>query len=118
MDNIEVYKQCNGFATQLKVRKDLGLMDRGDCFNGFNLHYDEVLNQQVHTIAQIELVPAIDNWQSHLSVRPETRVSQFELQTGNVGTFDRNHEGREDQFRFSKIPAAPMPPPTHIVTRP
>jgi hypothetical protein len=24
----------------------------------------------------------------------------------------------QDQFRFSKIPAAPMPPPTHIVTNP
>jgi len=57
MNNIEVYKQSNGFATELKVRKDLGLMDRGDCVNGLNLHYDQVLNQQVHAIAQIELDP-------------------------------------------------------------
>jgi len=28
VDNIEVYKQSNGFATEFQVRKELGLVDR------------------------------------------------------------------------------------------
>ena len=29
--NVEVYKQPDGFTTEFQVRKDLGLMDWGDC---------------------------------------------------------------------------------------
>ncbi len=38
MHNIEVYKQSKGFATELKVRKGLGLMDRRHEVDSFDLH--------------------------------------------------------------------------------
>jgi len=37
MDNIEVYKQAKGFATELEVRKYLGLMDRRDGIHRLDL---------------------------------------------------------------------------------
>ena len=33
MDNIEVYKQSDGFTTELEVRKNLGVMDGRDGFD-------------------------------------------------------------------------------------
>jgi len=41
MDNIEVYKQAKGFATELQVRKYLGLMDRRDAIYRFELGDDQ-----------------------------------------------------------------------------
>src|SRR6266849_10569379 len=47
VDNIEVYKQSQRFATELQVRKDLGLMDGRDGVDGFDFHNDQVINEKV-----------------------------------------------------------------------
>jgi hypothetical protein len=39
VDNIEVYKQSERFATEFEVRKDLSLMDRSDGLDRLNLYY-------------------------------------------------------------------------------
>ncbi len=52
MYNIEVYKQPNRFTTEFKVRKDLGLMDRGDRVDGFDLDNDKIFHYQIHPISR------------------------------------------------------------------
>src|SRR5438034_415459 len=44
MDKIEVYKQAKGFATELQVRKYLGLMDKRDGIRRLD-HDDQILLQ-------------------------------------------------------------------------
>jgi len=46
MYNVEVYKQSDTFTTEFEVRKDLGLMDRGDAVDRLDFHYHEVLDGQ------------------------------------------------------------------------
>ena len=84
MYNIKVYKQPNGFTTEFKVRKDLGLMDRGKRVHGLDLDNDKVLNYQVHPIPQIELDPTIDDRKTNLRRRLEPCVQEFILQAGDV----------------------------------
>ena len=66
MYDIEVYKQPDGFTTEFKVRKDLGLMDRGYRVDRFDLDNHKVLYDQVHSIPEIELDSAIDDRKSNL----------------------------------------------------
>ena len=75
MHNIEVYKQAEGFTTEFKVRKDLGLMDRGDCVDGLDLHDHKVFDNQVHPIAEVELYSAIDDRKTNLSRRVESAAN-------------------------------------------
>jgi hypothetical protein len=62
VNNIEVYKQSYGFATELQVRKDLGLMDRGNFVNGLQFNHYNVFNQKVNAIAYIKLYTIINDW--------------------------------------------------------
>ena len=55
MYNVEVYKQSDTFTTEFEVRKDLGLMDRGDAVDRLDSHHHEVLDDQVPSISEIEL---------------------------------------------------------------
>jgi hypothetical protein len=61
MYNVEVYKQSDTFTTEFEVRKDLGLMDRGDAVDRLDFHHHEVLDDQVHSISEIELHFPIDD---------------------------------------------------------
>ena len=53
MDNIEVYKQSERFATQFEVRKYLGLMDRRDCIDRLDFYHQKTLDKQVDTITEL-----------------------------------------------------------------
>jgi hypothetical protein len=79
MHNIEVYKQSQRFATQSQVRKDLSLMDRGDCVHGFELHDDEVLDEQVDAVSQVQLYAIVINRQPDSRLRPKTGLREFVL---------------------------------------
>src|SRR5215469_7338628 len=87
MHNIEVYKQSQRFATQLQVRKDLGLMDRGERVYGFQFNNDEILDEQIDPISEIQLHAIVINRQTDLSFRPKTGLRQFVLQASLIGAF-------------------------------
>jgi len=61
MYNVEVYKQSDTFTTEFEVRKDLGLMDRGDAVDRLDFHHHEVLDDQAPSISEIELHSPIDD---------------------------------------------------------
>jgi len=104
MDNIEVYKQSQRFATQLQVRKDLSLMDRGDRVHGLEFNNDEVLDEQIDPVSEVQPYAIVVNRQTDLSFRSKTRLFQFVLKASEVGVFKQtwpqvcmnSHRGRDD----------------------
>src|SRR5258708_30783572 len=86
MYNVEVYKQSNGFTTESKVRKDLGLMDWRDALNGLDLHH-QVLSEKVHPISELESYSLSYNRKIDLGSREESSSLQFVLQTRGVSAF-------------------------------
>jgi hypothetical protein len=69
MDNIEVYKQSNGFTTELEVRKNLRVMYWRDCLNGLDLHNQQVFRQQVDAVTEFQLNSAINDGKTDLRCR-------------------------------------------------
>jgi len=67
VDNIEVYKQAERFATQLELGKELGLMDGRDRVHRLNFDYNQILDQQINAIPQFELHAAINHRQTNLT---------------------------------------------------
>ncbi len=53
VNDIEVYKQSYGFATELQVRKDLSLMDGGYGVNGLQFNDHKVLDHKVNAVADV-----------------------------------------------------------------
>jgi len=84
MDNIEVYKQAKGFATELQVRKYLGLMDKRDGIHGLEFYDYEIFNHKIHSVSEFELHSTIDDGKTNLGRRPESSVVEFVLQAGSV----------------------------------
>src|SRR5207248_11534815 len=80
MDSIEVYKQAKGFATELQVRKYLGLMDWRDGIYGLDFYDYEIFNDKIHFITELHLDSAIHNRKRNLRGAPIARICQFELQ--------------------------------------
>jgi len=62
MNNIEVYKETDGFATELQVRKDLGLVDCGDRINGLQFYYHQVFNEKVYAISDLQFYSLVYHW--------------------------------------------------------
>jgi hypothetical protein len=54
MNNIEVYKHSQRFTTQLQVRKDLSLMDRGDRVYGLEVNDKEILDKQIDPVSEVQ----------------------------------------------------------------
>ena len=81
VDDVEVDQQSERLAAELQIRDDLRLMDRCDCIDGFDLHDDEALNDQIHSIADFQSYSAIDDRKPDLSCSLKTRLLQFVLQT-------------------------------------
>ena len=79
MYNVEVYKQSDTFTTEFEVRKDLGLMDRGDAVDRLDFHHHEVLDDQVHSISEIELHSPIDDGKAkverQIEILPAVRIA-------------------------------------------
>jgi hypothetical protein len=88
MYHVGVYKQSDTFTTEFEVRKDLGLMDRGDAVDRLDFHHHEVLDDQVHSITEIELDSPIDDGKAKLSGISKSSLPQFVLQTCGVGAFE------------------------------
>ena len=63
-------------------------MDRGDAVDRLDFHHHEVLDDQVHSITEIELDSPIDDGKAKLSGRSKSSRPQFVLQTRGVGAFE------------------------------
>jgi hypothetical protein len=87
--NIEVYKQSDGFATELKVRKYLGLMYRRDGLDRLDFDHHQVFHQQINAIAQFELYTAINDRETYLRGGMDSGTPQFKLKAGRVSAFQQ-----------------------------
>jgi hypothetical protein len=72
MDNIEVYKQTEGFATELEIGKDLRVMDGRDGLDRLYFHDHQVFCQQVDAVAEFELYSAVNDWETYLCSRTDS----------------------------------------------
>jgi hypothetical protein len=51
--DVEVDQQPKGFAAELEIGNDLGLMHGGNSVNGFYLHDHEILHQQINAVTDV-----------------------------------------------------------------
>jgi hypothetical protein len=87
--NIEVYKQAERFATEFKVRKELGFVDGRYRIYGLDFDYHEVFDEEIHAIAQFELDLTIDDRKADLSCGVKSILGQFILEARRVGAFEQ-----------------------------
>ena len=87
MYNVEVYKQSDTFTTEFEVRKDLGLMDRADAVDRLDFHYHEVLDDQVHSISEIELHSPIDDGKAKVERQIEIQPAAVRIQNARCRCF-------------------------------
>jgi hypothetical protein len=66
VNNIEVYKQSQGFATQFDVQKNMGVMYWCDGVHRLQCNDDQVFNEQVDAITEFELDSAVEDWRADL----------------------------------------------------
>ena len=66
MRNIEVYKQTERFATELKVRKNLRLMYRRDGIDRLQFNNHEILDEKIDAIAEVQLHVVMKDRQASL----------------------------------------------------
>jgi len=65
VNNIEVYKQAQGFTTEFQVRKELGLMNGRDSFDRLDLDCHQVFSHQIHAVTKFDDLP-VHNWETDL----------------------------------------------------
>ncbi len=58
MNNVKVYKQSEGFATEFEVGEDLSLMHRADGIDRLEFHNHQVFDKQVDPIPKSSLTPS------------------------------------------------------------
>ena len=71
MDDIEVDQQPEGLAAELQVGNDLRLMNRRDCIDRLDLHDDEALHDQIHSIADFQSYSHDKRPEARLELQPE-----------------------------------------------
>ena len=64
-------------------------MNRVEGLDGFHFYYDSVLNDQIDTVSNFELVSLVDHWHCYFGDDFEAAVSQFLRQAGLVGTLEK-----------------------------
>ncbi len=84
MDKVEVYKQSNGFTTELKVRKHLGLVNWGNPIHRLQFNDHQVFGQKVNSVAAFELDTFVSGWKRDLTMTFESSLLKFVLQTCQV----------------------------------
>jgi len=67
MNDIEVYKQSERFATELEVGNDLGVVDRTDGVDRLDFNDNHVFDEEVESAAGVELNAAIFDRNPNLS---------------------------------------------------
>ena len=60
--NIEIDQQTDTPPRKLQVSQELSFMYRRKAFDRFNLHNHEVVNNQIHAIAAIQLHALVYDW--------------------------------------------------------
>jgi hypothetical protein len=101
---VEVYKQADGFATQLQVREELSLMDRRDAIYRLESNDHQILHEQINAIAELELHTVVDHREADLRVGAVAGLAEFVLESGSVGALQQArakfgvnlHGGRDD----------------------
>lgn len=84
MDNVEVYKQSDVFTTELEVRKYLRAVDGGKGIHRLKFDYDVIFDQQINSIASLELNAVVNDWKRDLGVAFEASLLQFVLEAGLI----------------------------------
>jgi hypothetical protein len=68
VNNIEVYKQFLGFATQFDVQKNMGVLYWCDSVHRLQCNDDQVFNEQVDAVTEFELDSAVEDWRADLGL--------------------------------------------------
>src|ERR1700687_3997431 len=90
VDNVEVDQQSERSATEFQIRDDLSLMNRRDCVYRLDLHDDEILNHQIHSIPNFQLHTSIDHGKADLTFSLHARLVEFVVQAGLIGAFEQS----------------------------
>ncbi len=72
---------------QLQVGQHLGLMDRQQMIDGLELHYKLLFDDDVESVAAVELDPFVDDWHRSLPHEAQVRERQFMAQAFFIGGF-------------------------------
>lgn len=54
-------------------------MDGRNPFDGFDFNDHNILDQQIHPIAEVQLNPAVNDWKPNLQARPNPSPLEFVL---------------------------------------
>jgi hypothetical protein len=84
LNNLEVYKQSDGFTTQFEVGNDLNMMHGRYGFDRFDLDNHKVFRQQIHAITEFEFDSAVDNRKTNLCCGIDVRPGELILQASRV----------------------------------
>jgi hypothetical protein len=105
-------------ADEFEVREQLCVVRRDHLFDGLEFDDDPRLDQQIQSIAGIDLDSFIPDWQRHLSVNVQSSLAQLVGQTRLIGRLQQTrsqlgmnfHGGVDDlsgdviQFHFLVLP--------------
>ena len=98
MNNIEIDQQSHRPPAQSHVRKQLGFVDRIDGIDTFNFDNNGITDDQVDTIAEIDLFASVDNRQSHLTISSESAFSNLMQEAGVICAFEQAGAKRSMNF--------------------
>jgi hypothetical protein len=75
--DIEIDQQPDLLVGGFQIGQQLGRMDGQDLLNGFELHDDCVLHQQINPIIAVQLEPLVTEGQMDLASKGKTHLAQF-----------------------------------------
>lgn len=84
MDNVEVYKQSDGFTTELEIRKHLRAVNGGNRIDRLQFDYNQVFDEQIVPGTRFEFDAIVNDGKRDLGIAFETGLLQFMLQAGWV----------------------------------
>ncbi len=65
------------------------MLDGQHGLDRFDLHHHEVFRQKVDAIAELELYSQVDDGQTHLRGRMDSRPAKFVLQSSRISAFEQ-----------------------------
>jgi hypothetical protein len=77
MDNVEIDQQSDFTTAQPHVLQELCLVYGIDRFHAFDLDNHEIVNDEVNSISEVDLLAIVEHWQSDLTGDRESLLSKF-----------------------------------------
>ena len=87
MRNVEVNEQSNFMITEFEVGQNLSEMEGKQFLHCFQFDDDAVFDQEVDSIARVNLNPVVDDWESCLMLESDTVLRKLITQTRIVRAF-------------------------------